>query len=98
VEIREMGEKVAEALALQGKTDALSLKMGETKAQIKDNNLEIARLESLIAVRDTAVKKLAELEKEFNGTQAELESRTESLAKEGVILPLGKAQNKIVRM
>ncbi|MDD5219675.1 MAG: hypothetical protein PHV11_03815 [Candidatus Bipolaricaulis sp.] len=99
MDIKAMGEKVSEALALKGRVDSLKQELTETNTQIKDADRKIAELQALIPVRDTAASKAKALEAEISEAEVGLAERLDFLAQNKIILPLdNQVQNRVVRL
>jgi hypothetical protein len=98
-DIEAMGKKVAAALALQGRSNSLAAEIDGVTSAINRHDSEIARLKSLIPVREAAQNKLTGLEKEAASVNASLEEALSAMKAEGIELPLGsKAQVRTGRL
>jgi len=100
MELEVMGQKVYEALALQGKIDSAIDKRDELSNQISLNNQELAKLESLKKNNEVAKDTLEKANKDIKAMQDDLDDRIKALDKDGVKLPIGKDKiaTKSVRM
>ncbi|MFA5377149.1 MAG: hypothetical protein WC455_15465 [Dehalococcoidia bacterium] len=99
MELAEIGAKITEAIALQGKITNLNKQLTDNENTAKNEAKEIARLESLIRSRDDRIVAIDALRKTMAALSADLDARVAVLDKEGVSLPVGtKAQPQVVRM
>jgi predicted nucleic acid-binding Zn-ribbon protein len=99
MELAEIGTKITEAIALQGKITNLNKQLADNENTAKNEAKEIARLESLIRSRDDRLVAIDALRKTVAALTLDLEARVAVLDKEGVSLPVGaKAQPQVVRM
>ena len=99
MELAEIGAKITEAIALQGKITNLNKQLADNENTAKNEAKEIARLESLIRSRDDRMVAIAATKKAVAALSLDLEARVAVLNQEGVSLPVGaKAQPQVVRM
>lgn len=97
-ELSVLGQAIAEALALQGKTLTAEKKLGEIDANIQSLEERLAVLASVQENLKAAKVSRASVEAELTKLKADLLTRQTMLEKENVILPIGTRVNKSVRM
>jgi len=90
MDLKELGDAMAQALVLRSGLDALDDKLAAADAQIKANQMEIVRLKSLESVTTRAIEDKKVVEAEREKQQVELTKRLEILGEVGVKLPLAQ--------
>ena len=99
MDLEKVGKVVTESLALQGRLEAINQECKSLDFEIINLNGEIKRLESLNVNKVAKEQKVKELKDEQLKVSGDLNKRLEILAKDGVVLPLGKVTiNRATRL
>jgi predicted nucleic acid-binding Zn-ribbon protein len=92
MDIKKMGEKVSQALALQGMVDGLEEKVGSLKSKVTRLDGELGKVDDMKKARQEAFDSLTKTEAELVQAKADLDTRLADMKKDGIELPLGKKQ------
>jgi len=90
MDLEKVGKIVTESLALQGRLESIDQEHKLLDSGILGLSGEIKRLETLKVNKAAKEQKLKELKDEPWKLGDDLKKRLELLAKDGVVLPLGK--------
>jgi len=90
--LANVGQAIAEAIALRAKIANLDQQMSEVTGRIKKMKEEIARAESLKQAVNNETDRQTKLEGEILNSQSQLNTRLEKLKKSGFTLPLNNPE------
>jgi uncharacterized small protein (DUF1192 family) len=93
----ELGSKINEAIALQGKINGSSQKIAELSEQIDANQAEIARLKDLEVKTKTLISSRDGIVSVNKTDKADLKSRLATLKEAGIAMDLGTAQTTSIK-